>query len=134
MIGFFHPTKYDLLMSVQHLQEALAKMAAGELETNDIVRGENAITPSTDKSKAEQKAEHSVAVEREAAEERPEMLKRLFKTLPSASSEDKKLVNGMTDEAWRNYQSHSVLLQKNAEHAPKTASLSSRVRSVLGRR
>lgn len=121
-------------MSVQDLQEAMLKIAAGELETNEMVRGGNAITPKVEPSKVEERTEHTQAVEQEREKDRPEMLKRLFGGMSQASSKAKSDVNQLTDPAWRPYESHSALLQKNAAHAPTSPSLTSRVRSLLGRR
>lgn len=72
--------------------------------------------------------EHGVTIQQEAKEERSGMLEKLFSGYRTACEQAKKDVPVAPE--WAGYESRSVLLRKNSEHSPKTASLTEQVRKL----
>ncbi len=95
------------------------------LETNSATPGRNEVMAPHGEPP---RCEHGVTIQNEAKEERSGMLDKLFSNYQAASTQAKKDVS--PSPAWAGYESRSVLLRKNSEHSPKTASLADRVRKL----
>lgn len=104
---------------------------SSELETNGMVPGHNPVVPNSD---PDLHHEHGAKVEREAGEGRKGMIEKLFSSYQAARTQAKAEATAIHSPEWSGYESRSVLLQKNAAYAPKSESLTDRVRSLLGRR
>lgn len=98
-----------------------------QLEMNGSVPGHNEVMPPHGEPP---RIEHGLQTQREAREERSGMLDKLFETYQSASDQAKKEIDSVNSPQWAGYESRSVLLRKNSEHSPKTASLTDRVRKL----
>ena len=135
-------------MSVQDLREALAKMAAGELEVNTEEpqeKGVNNVYPNPEGREdglnahwGDKPAPHmtfGTAVTEAAHETRDGMLKRLFDAPYQGAQADRDLITGMFNaETVRDaVPPHSVLLRKTAS-AGVDESLTEQVLRVAGRR
>lgn len=101
-----------------------------KLETNGMVPGENPVVPKADPAISQAYS----GVEHESNTNRNGMIEKLFASYSAARAQTKAQTSALHSSEWSNYESRSALMQKNAEHAPKTASLTDRVRALFGRR
>ncbi len=99
-----------------------------DLEKNEMVSGENPVVPNSIPHE-----EHGVLLSRERAGQSG-IINRLFSNYRSAKAQAKAEIKSLHSREWDGYESRSLLMQKNAEHAPKSVSLTDQVRSLLGRR
>lgn len=102
-----------------------------KLETNGSVPGENPVVPN---AHPDIHREYGAKVEHESNQNRNGMIEKLFASYSAAKAQTKAQTSALHSSEWSNYESRSALMQKNAEHAPKTASLTDRVRALFGRR
>lgn len=102
------------------------------LEENGMVPGENPIVPNADPA-PEKDYRFGQMVRENTHQDRQGTLEKLFSSYRAAKAQTAAQVKGQTSEAARGFESSSALLQKNAEHAPRAASLTDRIRGLLGR-
>lgn len=99
-----------------------------KLEENPMVPGENPVVPN---QSGKPSHEHDVNLVREETGARSSVLAKLFSGYQAAKSRTRSETRAT--HAWKNYESRSSMMQKNAEHAPKSPSLTDKVRSLFGR-
>lgn len=102
-----------------------------KLEVNEMVAGENPVVPNQTGKPVH---EHGANLVHEGNGGSGSVLAKLFAGYQAAKKQTRAEASAIHSSEWDGYESRASLLQKNAAHAPKTASLTDTVRSLFGRR